>query len=70
MVGHACNPGTWEVETGSGVQRHLLLYSEFEVSLGCIRAEKRRRKERGGKEGEERGGEERGGNEMSSSPIF
>lgn len=39
----------------SGVQGQLLLYSEFEISLVCIRAEKRRKEERGEKEkGEDR----------------
>lgn len=46
---------------GSGVQGHLLLYREFEVSLACIRAEERRKEERGEKGKEEGGREKREG---------
>ena len=29
-----CNPHTWEIDTGGiGIQGHLQLYSEFEVSF-------------------------------------
>lgn len=46
---------------GSGVQGQLLLYSEFEISLACLRAEKRRKEERGEKEKGEDGRERREG---------
>lgn len=53
----------------SGVQGHLLLHREFEVSLACIRAEERRKEERGKKrvDGKRGKGEERKeeGNEIS-----
>lgn len=35
MVMHACNPSTWEVETGA--PRHPQLHSKFEASFGYIR---------------------------------
>lgn len=38
MLGHACNPSTWDLEAGgSGFQRHPQTRREFVANLGYMR---------------------------------